>query len=68
MLETMPPTNDSGEVNEKLPNFLSNSPTFSPQQTKQVIADSKPLRGLGPDGLCNVHLYHLGHLAFDSVT
>ena len=32
-------------------NLLDN-PTFSPLQTKQAIADSKPSRALGPDGLC----------------
>ena len=39
---------------------LLDNPTFSPLQTKQAIADSKPSRALGLDGLCNFHLNYLG--------
>ena len=50
----------------KLP--LSDSPIFTPENTKQAIADSKPSRALGPDGLCNIHLKHLGPLATQYLT
>ena len=47
---------------------LFDNPTFSPLQSKQAIADSKPSRALGPDGLCNIHLKHLAPLALEHLT
>ena len=48
--------------------FSDNLFSLSPQQTKQDIADSKPSRALGPDGLCNAHVKNLGPLALDYMT
>ena len=47
---------------------LLGNPTFSPLQTKHAIANSKPSQAVGPDGLCKIHLKHLGPLALGHLT
>ena len=47
---------------------LSDNPIFSPKQTKQAIPNSKLSPALGQDGLCKVHLKHLGNFAPDYLT
>ena len=41
-------------------NTLSDAPSFTPTQTAEAIRKSKTSKALGPDGLSNVHMKHLG--------
>ena len=39
---------------------LSDAEQYTPNQTKEAIKQAKASRALGPDGISNVHLKHLG--------
>ena len=49
-------------------NDLDNSTSFTPEQTKAAIKASKTSKAIGPDGMSNLHLKHLGEAGIRYLT
>ena len=49
-------------------NNLSDAPKFNTSQTKDAISNCKASKAIGPDGISNLHMKHLGPKGIEYLT